>query len=60
MTTTRMFAITTDLLLLGTTLVSAQTPKPAGEMMGHHTMEGQAPRWTPRRAGSTSKRRRAP
>jgi hypothetical protein len=31
----------TGLLFLGTTMVSAQAPKPAGETMGHHTMEGQ-------------------
>jgi hypothetical protein len=41
MTTTRIFAMTTGLVLLGTTLVSAQATKPASEMMGHHTMEGQ-------------------
>jgi hypothetical protein len=41
MTSTRIVAITTGLLLLGTTLASAQTTKPAGEMMGHHTMDGQ-------------------
>jgi hypothetical protein len=41
MTTTRALALTTGLLLLGTATVSAQAPKPAGETMGHHTMEGQ-------------------
>jgi hypothetical protein len=41
MTTTRALTMMTGLLFLGTTMVSAQAPKPAGEMMGHHTMEGQ-------------------
>jgi hypothetical protein len=41
MTTTRVLAMVTGLLFLGTTMVTAQAPKPAGEMMGHHTMEGQ-------------------
>jgi hypothetical protein len=42
MTTTRVLAATAGLLLLATTTtVSAQARKPAGEMMGHHTMEGQ-------------------
>jgi hypothetical protein len=41
MTTARVLAMMSGLLFLGTTMVSAQAPKPAGEMVGHHTMEGQ-------------------
>jgi hypothetical protein len=42
MTTRRAFAMmTTGLLFLGTSVASAQAPKPAGEMMGRHTMDGE-------------------
>jgi len=41
MKTTRVLAMTTGLLMLGGTMAAAQMPKPAGDMMGHHTMEGQ-------------------
>src|SRR5262245_51848640 len=39
---TRVFAATTGLVFLGAaTMASAQAAKPAGDMAGHHTMEGQ-------------------
>ena len=41
MKTTRVLAMTTGLLMLGGTMAAAQMPKPAGDMMGRHTMEGQ-------------------
>ena len=38
----RGFAATTGLIFLGAaTVASAQAPKPAGDMTGHHSMEGQ-------------------
>jgi len=38
----RMFAAMTGLMFLGAaTMASAQAPKPAGDMGGHHSMEGQ-------------------
>ena len=40
MTTTRALTMMTGLLFLGATVASAQAPK-AGDMMGHHTMDGQ-------------------
>jgi hypothetical protein len=41
MTSNKILTMTTGLLLLGTSVASAQASKPAGEMTGHHTMEGQ-------------------
>jgi hypothetical protein len=37
----RGFAATTGLIFLGATMASAQAAKPAGDMTGHHSMEGQ-------------------
>ena len=37
----RVLGVAMALLFLGTTMASAQAPKPAGDMMGHHSMEGQ-------------------
>jgi hypothetical protein len=31
----------TGLLFMGAAVASAQAPKPAGDMMGHHMMDGQ-------------------
>ena len=41
MKSVRVLGAAIALLFLGTTMVSAQAPKPAGDMMGHHTMDGQ-------------------
>lgn len=49
MTTQRALTITTGLLFLGATVASAQAPKPAGEMMGHHTMDGQVTKVDPKK-----------
>jgi hypothetical protein len=41
MTTRRAFTMMAGLLFLGATVASAQAPKPAGDMMGQHTMDGE-------------------
>jgi hypothetical protein len=48
MTTTRVLAMMAGALFLGTSMVSAQAPKPAGEI-GHHTMEGQLTKVDPKK-----------
>ena len=37
----RVLGTMTGLLFLATTMASAQAPKPAGDTMGRHTMDGQ-------------------
>jgi hypothetical protein len=41
MTTRSVFTMMAGLLFLGASVASAQAPKPAGEAMGQHTMDGE-------------------
>jgi len=41
MKATRVFTTLTGLVFLGAAVASAQMAKPTGDVMGHHTMDGQ-------------------